>query len=86
MYALDMLINPVAAPVAEVQLHVPTTLQVQLKPVSVGGFRIEIQREADSQRLETGYWYPNGFNDIMRGERGSLNQAINALVALTLEA
>lgn len=81
-----MLINTIPAPVTETPLHIPASLQVQLKPVSAGGFRIELQRAEDGAPLEVGYWYPNGFNDIMRGERGSLNQVINALVAFSQEA
>lgn len=80
-----MITNPVTPVTYEDPLHIPVALQVQLKPITDGGYRIETQRSSDAFPLEVAYWYPGGFNDIMQGERGSLNATIQALVNFTIK-
>ena len=54
-----------------------------------GAVRMELQKNNPDGSLpgygEVAYWHPDGTNDIMKGEKGTMGEAAQALVDFTVK-
>lgn len=71
-------------------LEIPEGLVVLLmecEEVGAGAIRIEVRQYQKGGAMtpfgEVAYWHTDGTNDIMQGEKGTLNETIQALVDFT---
>jgi hypothetical protein len=73
-------------------LNIPETIAVVIESYPLfgeGTLRIEARQATGTGQFadfgEVAYWHTDGENDIMKGEKGTLDETIQALVDFTLQ-